>query len=91
MTVMDGAVDDKVAGVVRVMSAYKNVTQNELCAATGIPVRTFIRRMKHGGGWTAAELSAMATYFEIPVAWFYEGPDFLITKSRFFRHTPAAA
>lgn len=85
MTATAHDLDGGMTAVVRILMAYTKEKQAEVCLATGIPRRTFIRRMGDGGGWSAAEIAALAKHFDVPVTAFYDGPEALLSKSRFFR------
>lgn len=91
MTTAAHDVDGNVTAVVRILMAYSRERQADVCAATSIPLRTFIRRMKDGvGGWAASEIAALASHYDVPVSAFYDGPDALLRTSRFFREAVAA-
>lgn len=89
MTTASHDIDGSVTAVVRILMAYTRERQSDVCEATGIPKRTFIRRMGGDGGWSASEVAALANHFDVPVTAFYDGPDHLLRTWRFFR--PIAA
>jgi hypothetical protein len=69
------APNDPVRGMVRVLMALRDENQADVIEATGIPKRTFIRRMKYGGGWTVKEVQTLAEHFDTSVAVLVGGPD----------------
>lgn len=67
---------DPIAGVVHVLMAYPRRTQAEVAIGTGIPKRTLIRRMQHGG-WTVEEVRSLAEFFQVDMRVLLDGPDAL--------------
>lgn len=67
---------DPITGVVQVLSSYPKRTQAEVALGTGMPKRTLIRRMQHGG-WTVEEVRSLARFFDVDVRVLLDGPDAL--------------
>lgn len=73
MTTHASPSDDPIRDSVRVLAAYRNKTQAEVILGTGIPKSTFIRRM-HSGGWTVAEVRAIAAFLDVDPKVVLDGP-----------------
>ncbi len=70
--------DDRITSVVRILLTYRQQTQADLVAGTGIQKRTLVRRLSGERSWTAGDVAALAEHFRVPVTVFYDGPDALL-------------
>jgi hypothetical protein len=75
------ALQDAITRMVRVMLALNTAHQKDLADAMGLHASNVTRRMKHGG-WTIEDLDAMARYFNVPIATFFEDPRALFDQQR---------
>lgn len=72
-------VDAHVRGVVRVLLAARGQTRDQVADATGIGTKTLGRRMRGESGFSAAEVYALADYFDVPISVLLDGPDALFS------------
>ena len=76
---------DAITRVVRVLLALRQGQQKDLVDVLGVNATGVTRRMKKGT-WTIQDLDAMARYFGVPVATFFEDP-----RTHFDQDKPSTA
>ena len=72
----DPNVNAQVSATVRGLLAYRQASPEVVMHALGMSKATWQRRLKGERDWTAAEVGALAQFFDVPVQLLYVGlPD----------------
>ena len=81
-------VNTQVSATVRSLLAYRQTSPEVVMHAVGMSRATWQRRLKGQRDWTAAEVSALASFFGVPVQLLYAGPQEYGSGSTMVRSSP---
>lgn len=66
----------EIGRVVTVIAAAQGHSQRDIARITGLDAATISRRIHKGvGSWTAEDLEALATHYDVPVSAFMRKPE----------------
>jgi len=74
-------IQDGVTRMVRALLGANGRLQSDLAEVLGVH-KTGVSTRMNKGGWTIEDLDAMAQFFEVPVATFFEDPRDLIKQGK---------